>query len=256
MDGTIDAVVRPSGDSCTAADRPYIFLHEGLGSIELWRDVPDRLRASVGAPPTLVYSRHGYGTSGPPQLPRLTTYMHHEADHVLPVVLAESGVAVEKMVRPILIGHSDGASIALLYAGRIGATVAALVLIAPHVFVETITITAIEASRTAYETGNLRQKLSRYHLDVDTAFYGWNNAWLAPEFRTWNIEDRLANITCPVLLIQGEVDPYGTTAQLDAIESGVRGPITRVLLPGVGHAPHLEAPEPTIGAVTRFINGL
>ncbi len=195
----------------------------------------------------LVYSRHGYGRSAPARLPRPVTYMHHEADVVLPALLASFGIE-----RPVLVGHSDGASIALLYAGA-GHPVAELVLLAPHVFVEDVSVEAIAAARTAYATTDLRQRLARHHDDVDATFRGWNDVWLSPAFRSWNIEDRLANVTCPVLVVQGADDPYGTTAQLDAIEAGNGGTTQRVLLPAVGHAPHLEATEATVDAVARFL---
>lgn len=229
---------------------PLVFLHEGLGSIGLWRSFPADVRAACGGPATLVYSRHGYGHSGPPDLPRPVSYMHQEADVVLPEVL--STFVVE---RPIVIGHSDGASIALLYAAA-GYDVAGLVLIAPHVFVEDITIMAIETARVAYETTELRTKLARHHNDVDAAFLGWNDIWLSPDFRDWNIEACLASITCPILLIQSEADPYGTTSQLDAIQHGVQGPTTRLLVSTPGHAPHLEASSETVAAAAWFIRSL
>lgn len=231
-------------------DPMLVLLHEGLGSIGLWRSFPADVSAACGGLATLTYSRHGYGRSGPPELPRPVTYMHHEAEVVLPEVL--SAFRVE---RPILIGHSDGASIALLYAAA-GNDVAGLVLIAPHVFVEDLTVAAIEASLVAYKTTELRMKLARHHDDVDAAFLGWNDIWLSAAFRGWNIEDCLASITCPILLIQSEADPYGTTAQLDAIETGVQGPTIRVLVSTPGHSPHLEAPSETINAVACFIGSL
>ena len=174
--------------------------------------------------------------------------MHHEADVVLPALLGHFGIEA-----PVLIGHSDGASIALLYAGA-GHAVAGLVLLAPHVFVEDVSIDAISAAREAYAADGLRERLARHHDDVDVAFQGWNDVWLSPDFRAWNIEDRLGSITCPALLVQGEGDPYGTPAQLDAIEAGVTGPVRRVLLPEVGHAPQLEAPQATLVAVARFVD--
>lgn len=231
-------------------DPTLVFLHEGLGSIGLWRSFPDDVSAACGVLATLTYSRHGYGHSGPPELPRPVTYMHHEAQVVLPEVLSTF-----KVERPILVGHSDGASIALLYAAA-GNDVAGLVLIAPHVFVEDLTVAAIEASLVAYRTTELRMKLARHHDDVDAAFLGWNDIWLSSAFRGWNIEDCLASITCPILLIQSEADPYGTTAQLDAIETGVQGPTTRMLVSAPGHAPHLEAPSETTQEVVRFISAL
>jgi pimeloyl-ACP methyl ester carboxylesterase len=227
-----------------------VFLHEGLGSIGLWRGFPNDLSAACGEPATLVYSRHGYGHSEPPELPRRVTYMHHEAQVVLPEVLSSFDVEC-----PILIGHSDGASIALLYAAA-GFPVLGLVLIAPHVFVEDVTVAAIEAARVAYETTELRTKLARHHDDVDATFLGWSDIWLSPGFRNWNIEDCLAKVTCPIQLIQSEADPYGSTAQLEAIETGVQGPTTRVLVGAPGHAPHLDAPSETLEAVASFVRSL
>lgn len=224
-----------------------VLLHEGLGSVGLWRNFPAALYAAAGGPELVVYSRAGYGHSGPAAMPRSVDYMHHEADVVLPALL--SALRVE---RPVLVGHSDGASIALLYAGA-GHAVAGLVLIAPHVFVEDITVASIEAAREAYATTDLRARLARHHDDVDHTFRGWNDVWLSPEFRAWNIEERLAGIRCPVLLVQGEDDAYGTTDQLDRIAADVHGAVRRLEVPGAGHAPHLEAAESTVAAVATFI---
>ena len=229
---------------------PLVFLHEGLGSIDLWRTFPDVVRRAAGSPATVVYSRHGHGASAVVDEPRRVDYMHHEADAVLPELLDRLEVE-----RPVLIGHSDGASIALLFAGA-GHPVAALVLLAPHVFVEDRSITGISAARAAYERGELAARMRRYHRDAESTFRGWNDVWLSPGFRGWNIADRLAAIDCPILLVQGADDQYGSLAQLDAIERGVSGPCRRVVLPGVGHSPHLEAPGPTVAAVVAFIGEL
>jgi pimeloyl-ACP methyl ester carboxylesterase len=228
-------------------DRPgpepaIVLLHEGLGSIGLWRDVPRALHDATGRR-TVAYSRAGYGRSGPVPLPRPLTYMHHEADVVLPALFTALGIE-----RPVLVGHSDGASIALLAAGA-GLPVAALVLLAPHVIVEGVSVAAIAAARAAYAETDLRDRLARHHDDVDVAFRGWNDAWLDPAFRDWNITDRLPGITAPMLVIQGADDPYGTTRQLDLIEAGVRGPFERLVLPGVGHAPHLEDEATVFAAI-------
>ncbi len=196
----------------------------------------------------LVYSRHGHGWSAPLSEPRQVTYMHDEADRVLPALLDQLGLE-----RPVLVGHSDGASIALLYAGA-GHAVAGLVLLAPHVFVEDCSVAAIAAARQAYATTDLPAKMARHHRDPDATFHGWNDIWLDPQFRSWNIEARLAAITAPVLLIQGADDQYGTLAQLDAIERGVGGPVERLVIPGVGHAPHLESPATTRAAVVTFVS--
>ncbi len=245
---TLDCSLVPA-EPGQEARPPLVFLHEGLGSVAQWRSFPGEVRRAVGGPATLVYSRAGYGHSGAAPLPRPVSYMHDEADRVLPAVVAHHG-----FVRPVLVGHSDGASIALLYAGA-GHEVHALVLLAPHVFVEDVSVAAITAAREAFTTTDLRLRLGRYHDDVDGAFWGWNDVWLSPDFRSWNIEDRLPGVRCPVLVVQGDADPYGTVAQLQAIERGVPGPVRTRLLPGVGHAPHLEAPERTLDAVRAFLTG-
>jgi pimeloyl-ACP methyl ester carboxylesterase len=227
-----------------------VFLHEGLGSIGLWRSFPTDVRRACGDRELLVYSRQGHGHSAAASLPRPVSYMHHEADDVLPAMLEPFGIEA-----PVLVGHSDGASIALLYAGA-GRRVHALVLLAPHVFVEERSIDGIEAARDAYREGDLATRLARHHDDPDATFRGWNDVWLSPAFRAWNIEDRLGAITCPVLLVQGDADPYGTLAQLDAIERGVSGPCCRVVLPGVGHAPQVDAPAATLAVVSGFVAGV
>ncbi len=243
-----------AGVELDTADRPgdepaLVLLHEGLGSVELWRGVPDALHAATGRR-VVTYSRAGYGRSGPAVLPRPVSYMHDEADVVLPALL--DGLAIE---RPVLVGHSDGASIALLHAGA-GRPVAGLVLLAPHVVVEDVSVTSIAAARDAYATTDLRDRLARYHDDVDATFRGWNDVWLSPAFRSWDITDRLPAIDAPVLVIQGEDDPYGTTRQVDLIAAGVHGRCEQLLLPGVGHAPHLEAPAEALAAITAFVAGL
>jgi pimeloyl-ACP methyl ester carboxylesterase len=225
-----------------------VFLHEGLGSLDLWRSFPDDLRLATGEPAMVVYSRHGYGRSDPVPEPRAVTYMHDEADDVLPALLAHLG-----WQRPLLVGHSDGASIALLYAGA-GHPVAGLALLAPHVFVEACSIDGIAAARDDYERTDLPSRMARHHVDAGATFRGWNDVWLSDAFRSWDITDRLAAVTAPVLLVQGTEDRYGSLAQLDAIERGVSGPVTRLVLPGVGHAPHLEAPAETLAAVTAFVS--
>ena len=250
VDGAaLDAVLTPAALG-RDTDPTIVFLHEGLGSIELWRGFPAAVREATGRPATLVYSRAGYGRSGPAVLPRPVDYMHHEADVVLPELLAAFGIE-----RPLLIGHSDGASIALLYAGA-GHAVAGLVLLAPHVFVEDVTVEAIAAARDDYATTDLRRRMARYHDDVDATFRGWNDIWLDPTFRAWNIEDRLPAITAPVLLVQGDADPFGTIAQLDAIEKQVAGDARRVEVPGARHSPHLDAPDVTLDAVAAFARGV
>jgi pimeloyl-ACP methyl ester carboxylesterase len=227
---------------------PLVFLHEGLGSLALWRDFPARVAAATGCA-ALVYSRSGYGKSSPLAGPRPVDYMHREALGVLPALLAETGLA-----EPLLIGHSDGASIALIYAGTHEAR--GVVAMAPHVFVEDISIASIAAAREAWMTTDLRQRLARYHDDVEGAFKGWNDAWLDPAFRDWNIEEFLPRIRCPVLAIQGADDEYGTLAQLDAIERQAGVFVERLVLPGVKHSPWREQPEPVLRTIVDFVERL
>jgi pimeloyl-ACP methyl ester carboxylesterase len=222
-----------------------VFLHEGLGSAELWRDFPALVGEAVGAP-TFVYSRAGYGHAPPLTGPRPVTYMHDEAK-VLEEILAE-----HEIERPVLVGHSDGASIAIVAAGS-GLSVTSLVLLAPHVFVEDQSIAGIEAAKVAYEEGDLGARLARHHDDVEGAFRGWNDVWLSPEFRSWNITSYLPAITCPVLAVQCADDPYGTLAQLEAIACGVRGPVERLVVSGDAHAPHMGHPEEVIAAIVRTV---
>ena len=224
-----------------------VFLHEGLGSVALWRDFPARVAAATGCA-ALVYSRLGYGRSDPIPAPREVGYMHDEARETLPALLEALGIAA-----PILIGHSDGASIALIHAGDGRWTVRGLVLEAAHVFVEDVTVASIAEAKEAWHKTDLRQRLSRYHADVDGAFMGWNDIWLDPAFRSWNIEDVLPGVACPVLAIQGADDEYGTPAQLEAIERQVKGPVECLLLPQCKHSPHRDQPEAVLAAMTRFI---
>jgi pimeloyl-ACP methyl ester carboxylesterase len=224
-----------------------VFLHEGLGAVALWRDFPERLAAETGRR-ALVYSRAGHGGSDVPDEPRTPRFMHDEALDVLPRLLAEHGIE-----EPILVGHSDGGSIALIHAGRHPVT--GLVLLAPHVFVEDLSIASIAEARETFESTDLRERMGRYHRDAEATFRLWNDIWLAPEFRGWNIEDVLGGVTAPALLIQGAHDQYGTLAQIEAIERGVRGPVERAVL-DCRHAPHLEAPEETLSAAVRFVRGL
>jgi pimeloyl-ACP methyl ester carboxylesterase len=242
-DGPIECEFEP-GDASLPT---LVFLHEGLGSIDLWRGVPIEVAHAVGGAPVLTYARHGHGASGPARMPRPVSYMHREADVVLPAVLDEFDVE-----RPVLIGHSDGASISLLAAGG-GIAVSALVCLAPHVFVEPESIAGIERARDTFESGGMVDRMRRYHRDPSATFRGWNDVWLSDEFRSWNIEDRLAGITAPVLAIQGRDDQYGTLAQLDAIEAGVSGGFDRLVLAGVGHSPHVEARSDVVLAIAGFL---
>jgi len=224
-----------------------VLLHEGLGSVALWRDFPAKLAARTGAS-ALVYSRRGYGKSDRLAAPHKPDYMHHEALVVLPALLQELAVS-----DPILIGHSDGASIALIHAGSGRWPMRALVLEAPHVFVEDVTVASIEQARTAYGTTDLAKRLARYHGDPDHAFWGWNDIWLDPAFRSWNIEASLPGVRYPVLAIQGADDEYGTLAQIDAIERGVSGPFERLVLADCKHSPHRDQETATLEAMARFI---
>jgi pimeloyl-ACP methyl ester carboxylesterase len=224
-----------------------ILLHEGLGSIAQWRDFPARLAEATGCA-ALVYSRLGYGRSAPLKQKRGVDYMHGEALEVLPALRDALAIA-----DPILVGHSDGASIALIHAGARRWAVRGLILEAPHVFVEEVSVASIAAAREAYRTSDLRARLARYHDDVDGAFRGWNDIWLDPEFRAWNIEDYLPRVACPTLVIQGADDEYGTAAQLDAIAAKTAGAVETLLLPDCKHSPHRDQPDATLAAMARFI---
>ena len=229
-----------------------VLLHEGLGSAGLWRDFPDRLAGRTGRP-VMAFSRRGYGASDPWPLPWPVTYMHNEGLHVLPAVLAAAGIE-----RHILIGHSDGSSIALIYAGGTPARgLDALILEAPHVFTEAMGIASIAAAKQAYEQGDLRPRLARHHgSNVDNAFYGWADAWLHPDFLHWDLRDYLPGVTVPMLLIQGRDDEYGTLAQLDAIEAAAAAPAKRLVLDNCGHAPHRDRVEAVLDAICTFLQTL
>jgi pimeloyl-ACP methyl ester carboxylesterase len=229
-----------------------VFLHEGLGSVSMWRDFPARLAQATGLG-ALVYSRAGYGRSDPVPLPRPLRFMDDEALTFLPDVLDAASVR-----DAILVGHSDGGSIALLHAGSgRGDRVRGLVLEAPHVFCEELSVRSIAAAAKRYREGDLRRALERHHgANVDVAFWGWNRAWLDPRFRDWNIEASLSGVRVPVLLIQGEDDEYGTLRQLDAIEKGCRGPVERLVLEQCGHSPHRDQPERTLEAMATFVRGV
>ena len=225
-----------------------VLLHEGLGSVALWKDFPRQLVNATGCS-AIVYSRYGYGRSARLTAPRAVDYMHREALEVLPEVLSKLGV-----VEPLLVGHSDGASIALIHAAR--HPVRGLVAMAPHVFVEDVTVESIAQAKIAFETTNLADRLGRYHDDVESTFRGWNDIWLHPDFRRWNIEACLPDIRCPVLLIQGEDDQYGTIAQTDAIARQVSGPVDTVMLAGCAHSPHVDQTAATIEAIAAFARSL
>ena len=226
-----------------------VFLHEGLGSAAMWRDFPEKLAAATGCG-ALVYSRAGYGGSDPVPLPRPITYMHDEGLLVLPDLLAAAGIGDH-----VLIGHSDGASIAIVNGGGTRAAgLKGLVLEAAHVFIEDISVRSIAAAAESYRTTDLPDRLRRWHgANTDCAFWGWNRAWLDPAFRHWNIEEYLPAIRVPTLAIQGEGDEYGTVAQLDAIRRQAGGGAEILLLPDCGHSPHRDQPAATLAAMTRFI---
>jgi pimeloyl-ACP methyl ester carboxylesterase len=224
-----------------------VMLHEGLGSAGLWGDFPDKLQAATGAG-VLVYSRAGYGASTKVDLPRPLDYMHTEALSVLPDLLDSIGFQ-----RGLLLGHSDGASIAAIYAGGVqDHRVRAVAMIAPHFVVEDISVTSITEIKTAYETTGLRARLTRWHSDVDNAFYGWNGAWLDPKFREWDISEYLAYIRVPIAILQGVNDEYGTMRQIEIAQEECYCPVDVTVIPGAGHSPHKEAPEATLEAISDF----
>ena len=232
---------------------PFIvFLHEGLGSVAMWRDFPAQLCEATGAR-GLVYSRPGYGKSTPrPHDERWgMDFMHIQASEVLPALLA----VIAPNNKPWLFGHSDGGSIALIHAALFPEKIAGVIVAAPHIFVEDISVASIAQTRETYLQNDLRAKLARYHDDVDSAFWGWNDIWLDPAFRAWNIEALLPQITCPLLAIQGVNDEYGTMAQIDGIARAV--PNSRraqlVKLENCGHSPHRDQPQSVIDAVKKFV---
>jgi pimeloyl-ACP methyl ester carboxylesterase len=227
-----------------------VFLHEGLGSLALWRDFPATLarRTGLGA---LIYSRRGSGFSKPLDAPRAPEYMHDEALVELPRLLDE-----ERIEEAVLVGHSDGASIALIYAAAHPERVRGIVLEAPHVFVEELSVRSIAEIRRQYESSNLRERIARHHADGDATFYAWNDVWLAPEFRDWNIEAFLPRVRAPVLAIQGEDDAYGTLAQIDSVARNASGPVDRLVLARCGHAPHRDRPEFVAAAIAGWLDAL
>ena len=238
-----------------AARPPLLFLHEGLGSTQLWRDFPDRVAARLGAR-SLVYSRLGYGHSDALGAQRTPNFMHEEALTVLPALVDQTG-----MHNALLVGHSDGASIALIHAALARLPVAGLVLMAPHVFVEPICLASIAKVREGYHASaadahGLRSRLAKYHAHVDDAFLGWADVWLQPAFRAWNIEALAAAVTAPMLLIQGSEDEYGTLAQLDSIQRRAPGPVSRLVLPNCGHSPHRDCEGTTLDAIVAFAQAL
>jgi pimeloyl-ACP methyl ester carboxylesterase len=224
-----------------------VMLHEGLGSAGLWGDFPAKLQAATGAG-VFAYSRAGYGASTSVKLPRPVDYMHVEALEVLPQLLDAIGFR-----RGMLLGHSDGASIAAIYAGASGDhRVRGVVMIAPHFVVEDVSIASIAEIRQTFEKTDLRTKLARWHRDVDNAFYGWNNAWLDPDFRRWDISEYLAYIRVPVAILQGEDDQYGTIRQVEIAQQECYCPLDVTMIPKAGHSPHREAVELTLTTASEF----
>jgi pimeloyl-ACP methyl ester carboxylesterase len=227
--------------------RVMVFLHEGLGSVTMWKDFPVRCAQAAGCD-ALVYSRYGHGQSDPVSAPRRPDYMHEEALSSLPELLRKLGIA-----RPVLFGHSDGASIALIHAGA--HPVAGVVVLAPHVFVEEIALASIRAIRQTYDSGDLRDRLARYHADPDSTFRAWNDIWLHPDFRPWDIRNSVGKIQAPVLAIQGNDDEYGTMLQLDIIAQLVPG-AKLLKLDRCRHSPHRDQPDAVIAATSQFVTCL
>ena len=228
-----------------------VMLHEGLGSVGLWGSFPDDIAAATGAG-VFVYSRAGYGKSSPGKLPRTTAFMHEEALQVLPLLLDAIGFR-----RGLLLGHSDGASIAAIYAGSVqDHRVRGLVLIAPHFFTEEMGLAEIRRAQDAFVSGDLREKLKRWHADVDNAFRTWNEPWLHPDFRQWDITEVLGYIRVPILIVQGEDDQYGTLRQVEAAKEECFCPVETLVLAGVRHVPQREAPELTLKTVADFVSRL
>nr|WP_211178051.1 alpha/beta hydrolase [Pseudonocardia acidicola] len=232
------------------ARAPLLFLHEGLGSVGLWRGFHRRVAAATGRR-AVAYSRLGHGFSDLPAGKRTRSFMHDEAAEVIPALSEALG-----LTDPLVVGHSDGASIALLYAAHHdGRALPGLVVLAPHVFVEQLGLDGIAAARTAYTEGGLRARMARHHRDVDVTFWSWNDIWLDPGFRDWDIRPELSGIRCPVLAVQGDADQYGSMAHVEAVRDAAAGPVELLRLP-CGHSPHLEIPEPTERAVAEFIRTL
>ncbi len=223
-----------------------VMLHEGLGCVALWRDFPARVAERTGMG-VLVYSRQGYGQSDPADLPRPIDFMTREAQDVLPHVLDQAGIR-----RCVLFGHSDGATIAAIYAGTVeDHRVRGLILMAPHFFTEPMGLAEIERAGAAFETGDMRDRMAKYHRDPEGAFRGWNETWRDPRFKSWNVAEVIDYFRIPVLAIQGRNDQYGTLAQIEEIETRAYSPVETCIL-DCQHAPHLEAPDAVLAAVDEF----
>lgn len=229
--------------------RALVLLHEGLGCVELWRGFPQRLHAACGLP-VVAYSRHGYGRSDTLDAPRAAGFMHDEATRVLPQVLAALDIG-----RPVLVGHSDGASIALIHAGRFPGVAQAVVAMAPHLFVEPVCTAAIDAISRRFPESDLPQRLGRYHADPVRTFRGWADVWLSEPFSRWNIEADVAASRCPILAVQGTGDEYGTLRQVERIAELRPDTVLRVL-EDCRHSPHLDRPDEVLAAIVDFIHAL
>jgi pimeloyl-ACP methyl ester carboxylesterase len=232
------------GDEARA---PLVLLHEGLGSVGLWRRFPGLLATATGRR-VIAFSRFGHGRSEPPAGPRTQAFFHQEALEVLPAVLS-----ILHVERPVLVGHSDGGSIALIAGGELPVT--GIVVLAAHVFVEEMTVAEIARVRVAFVDGELRERMSRHHDSPDAAFWGWCDVWLDPAFRAWSLDAEVAKITAPALVIQGSEDPYGSLAQVNRIVAAIGPSARRLILPG-GHSPHLERPDDVVAAIARFTAAL
>jgi pimeloyl-ACP methyl ester carboxylesterase len=242
--------IRPHESLTKSAAPVLVFLHEGLGSIGQWRDFPEKVCTATGCM-ALVYDRWGHGGSDPLTEPRKPDYLHDEALISLPEILDQCGLE-----KPVLIGHSDGGSIALIFAGARPQRVSGVITEAAHVFVEDVTVEGIKRAVLTYETTDLKERLARFHgHNTESMFRGWADIWLSPELRDWNIEKYLPDIACPLLVIQGKDDEYGTPAQVEAIAGKVAGPSKPVLIDGCGHIPHLQARERVFSEMVNFISG-
>ena len=232
-----------------AARGPIVFLHHGFGSISTWKDFPARVAQQVGRN-ALVYARAGCGYSDPLRAPRASDYLFDEAEVILPQLLDRLGLD-----RVVLFGHSDGATISLLFAAAFPDRVVQAVIEAPHVIIEEVTVSGVaEVARRYEQDPKFRQRVAQHHRDSDGAFWSWAQVWLNPAYRSWSMVDRLERVRSPLLLIQGDKDPYGTLKQLDLIEKHVSGPTQRLVLAGCGHDPHLECPDDVTEASRRFLN--
>jgi len=248
--GALRLAARRIGDIAGAAPA-LVFLHEALGSIGQWKGLPEELAGRTGLA-ALVYERQGHGRSSPLLLPRAGDYLRHEAEGVLPAVLAACGIA-----RPVLVGHSDGATIALMHAAAFPERPAACIALAPHVMVEERTLAGIRAAEADPGAAEVRRRLARYHGDkTETLWRAWTETWLRPGFEGCELRDRLPQIACPTLVIQGADDAYGSACQLRLIAARTCGPVETLLLPGCGHQPHLERREAVVERVAGFLAGL